>query len=137
MHAVSQVAIFVILFGAATFKIVTVWFEVKENTARKQYQEAREALRRWQTARPFLKVAACPYSRMLVYRMIAAHRLLLNMGASSDFEHLEYLKQLLNQGPSPYDPVTFDSASCGVNLLITKARSLSRRLLLGFCSLHQ
>jgi hypothetical protein len=90
------------------------WYDAKCAAADKEYEAANKLFRQWQIARPFLRVGACPYSRGLVCQMIEAYSRLLWLGASHDFEHLEYLKGLLTQDPNPYDPITFDLAESGV-----------------------
>ncbi len=102
------------LLVATAVKCFMQWYVAKRNAADMQYQKARELLRKWQVARPFLKVGACTYSRALVYEMIDAYSKLLCLWATFDQEHLQYLRGLLDQDPRPYNPITFDSAQSGV-----------------------
>ena len=83
-------------------------------SATEKYTSAAEKLARWHEARPFLKVAACPYSRALVCAMIDAYGELLELQMVADFEHYERLKALLNEWPSPYSPATYSPATSGV-----------------------
>ena len=111
---------------------VTSWAR-RFYAAVEQYTNAAQKLVRWHEARPFLKVAACPYSRALVCAMIDAYGELLELEMVTDLEHYERLKALLNEWPSPYSPATYNPAFGGVSFL----RARISRLFLGIPYTHE
>lgn len=102
----TLVTILNILFIAFCVRIAMAWYCAKSDAASEKYRSAEKRLKKWQKARPFLRIAESAYSRMLVGEMIDAYQKLLDIGDAHNYEHLEHLKQKLIQGPPPYNPVT-------------------------------
>jgi len=102
-------------FGLVMFKMALWCFLVNE--AIRQFLCAARRLFKWRDVRPFLKIAACPYSRALVIEMIEAYEKLLALRAVTDVEIYKQLQALLHDWPSPYSPQTFNPATSGVSFL--------------------
>ncbi len=97
---------------------------VEVNSFIKQYEDAEEALDKWEAARPFLVHSTCPYAQRLLSEMIVAYVFFLEHGFRDDTDHLENLIALLDQPPSDYDPL---ETIGGSSLFTKRAYDVTKR----------